>query len=367
MTDADHNQSSRETHDAHPPSPLADSAKPADSRTYLYGAVAIAIGILTGVAIGAISLHQPKATPPPTPLAGQQPGLSRALNDLGLATSSSQGLKGHLTTQWTEKAVYHVTIEPADATMRSGFALSVSDPPRPLSVNIQLKDRLGFVMCSREVLLKYQARKPADLEVTAPYSTSGKKPRLKKISAKEGKRRKAEQADFDRKQARELAREHGKDVFQNQLGPDGQIVSISAQGDVPCSQESYERVEGWGFVPDFPTLHEQDRLFSLQPGTRQTAQQTVQTARRRAAYKSPSKTFSFSLEGDDAVVDFDTSEGVLQTQAGKTFVIDKTSGEGNTAVWQAYPAYFHYRCEQTTSSCTLARAGAAVLHARLKR
>jgi len=67
------------------------------------------------------------------------------------------------------------------------------------------------------------------------------------------------------------------------------------------------------------------------------------------------------------VVEYDVAGGVLETRAGKTFVIDKAAGEDNTALWQEYPAYFHYRCEQTTSSCTLVRAGASVMHAKLKR
>jgi hypothetical protein len=309
-----------------------------------------------------------RATPTPTPVAVEHPGLTRELLDLGASQSSETGLKGHLTSQWTEKPVYSVTIEPADPAQLGGFAVSVSDPPRPLSIKIQLKDRLGFVVCGSDVLLKYPVKKPADLDQLDPKKTTAKKPALRKISAKEAERLKTEQTEFDRHQAQEMQREQGKDVFQNQIGKDGKIVSISAQGNVPCTMESYERVAAWGFVPDFPTLDEQADLTSLQPKAVQAAARTAaQRARRRIAYNGPAKTLSFSFEGDDAVVDFDVSGGVLETKAGKTFVIDKSGSQANSAIWQEYPAYFHYRCEQTTSSCTLARSGAGVMHGKLKR
>jgi len=181
-------------------------------------------------------------------------------------------------------------------------------------------------------------------------------------------RMQAEQADFDRRQAEEAAREKGKDLFQNQLDASGKVVSITAKGDVSCPADSYDRVATWSFVPDFPTLDEQDEMVSLQPDSKQAAQRAAaQRARRRMAYKPPSNGFTFAFEGDDAVVDYDAAAGEMQTRAGKTFMIDKKGNESDVAIWQEYPAYFHYRCEQATSSCTLNRAGSAVLHATLKR
>ena len=371
MTDADQQNSNGKDTDANQPSPLLEPAKPAANRTLLYASVVAAIGIMAGVAIATISLRQSRTTP--APIAAQQLVVSSELRDLGQAASSDFGLKGHLTSQWTNQPAYHVTIEPGDATLAAGFALAVSDPPRPLSIGIELMDRLGYVMCRRNILLKYDVKKPADLEQADPNRSSGKKPRLKRVSAKDAERKKAEEADFDRREAREQQREKGNDIFHNQIGADGQVVSISAQGDIPCPAEPYERVTAWGFVPDFPTADEQADLLSHRPerkesGPKEAALRAAfHRTRQRAAYKSPSNAFSFSLEGDDAVVEYDVAGGVLETRAGKTFVIDKAAGEDNTALWQEYPAYFHYRCEQTTSSCTLVRAGASVMHAKLKR
>jgi hypothetical protein len=371
MTDADHQNPSGEPTTANQPSPPVEPPRPGPNRTVLYAAVVVTIGILAGVVIATVSL--PQARTAPAPVAAQPFVVSSELKDLGLAEASDFGIKGHLTTQWVGQPAYHLEIEPGDATQAAGFALAVSDPPSPLSIKIQLKDRLGFVMCTRNVLLKYEIKKPPDLESTNWNRLSTRKTALKKVSAKETAHRQAEQADFDRRQAKEQQREKDNDIFQDQIGADGRIATITAQGNIPCSAEPYERVAAWGFVPDFPTLDEQTDLLSLHPEKKDAGSMAAsmraatRKARQRIAYKSPSKAFSFSMEGDDAVVEYDVSGGVLETRAGKIFLIDKAAGASNTAPWQEYPAYFHYRCEQTTSSCTLIRAGASAMHARLKR
>ena len=364
MPDADRNKSEGEAQNANLTSPVAEPTQPV-SRTALYALAVAAFGAVAGVAVAAFLFHQSGATLTPAP----PPSLiSRDLQDLGNAEDSNTGLKGHLTTQWNGRPAYHLTIEPGDAATAAGFALAVSEPPHPLSIQVQLKDRLGYVMCTHDVLLKFLPKKPADLEPPDPKANSGKNLRARKIGAKEQERLQGEQADFDHAQAQEQQREQGKDVFQNQTGPDGQVVSIRAEGAIPCPMETYERVAKWGFVPDLPTLDEQADLLGNRPETKEAAHRdAIQRARRGMAYKSPSKVLSYSLEGDDAVTDFDLSGGVLETRAGKTFLIDKSGEEGDTAVWQEYPDYFHYRCEQTTASCTLARAGAGVMHGKLKR
>ncbi|MGD0736353.1 MAG: hypothetical protein ABR976_14465 [Terracidiphilus sp.] len=366
MTDADHQKPSGEDTTANQPPPPVEPPRPVANQTVLYAAVVAVIGILAGVVIATVSLRQIRTTPPP--IAAPQFVVSKELKDLGLAEASDFGIKGNLTTQWVNRPTYHLTIEPGDATLAAGFALAVSDPPRPFSMNIELKDRLGYVMCSRTILLRYEIKRPADLEQADSNRPSGNKPALKRASAKDAERKKAEQANFDRLETQEEQREKNNDIFQNQIGANGQVASISAQGDIPCAAEPYERVATWGFVPNFPTLDEQADLLSLHPGSKEASVRAAsRKTRQRAAYKSPSKAFSFSLEGDDAVVDYDVAGGIFETRAGKTFVIDKAAGEGNTTSWQEYPAYFHYRCEQTTSSCTLARTGVSVMHAKLKR
>jgi hypothetical protein len=72
----------------------------------------------------------------------------------------------------------------------------------------------------------------------------------------------------------------------------------------------------------------------------------------------------FSIEGDDAVVDFDLSRGVIQTRGRKMFLVDKASAASANSSWQDYPVLIHYRCDQT-ASCTLTQPGVGVLRARL--
>lgn len=74
--------------------------------------------------------------------------------------------------------------------------------------------------------------------------------------------------------------------------------------------------------------------------------------------------FSFIIEGDVTVADYDASRGMIATREGKTFVIDRTAGEGDTAPWQDYRANLHYRCDQSRI-CTLFHAGVVVPNAKL--
>jgi hypothetical protein len=74
----------------------------------------------------------------------------------------------------------------------------------------------------------------------------------------------------------------------------------------------------------------------------------------------------FAIEGDDELVGYDTSKGVIQTSARKTFLVTVTSVGGNSSAWQEWPANIHYKCD-LNSSCTLTRRGGAVLYAQLKK
>jgi hypothetical protein len=70
--------------------------------------------------------------------------------------------------------------------------------------------------------------------------------------------------------------------------------------------------------------------------------------------------YTFVVEGDVTVVDYDASLGTIETHEGKTFVIGRTAAES----WQDYRANVHYRCDQS-GTCTLMRAGLVVPNARL--
>jgi hypothetical protein len=93
-------------------------------------------------------------------------------------------------------------------------------------------------------------------------------------------------------------------------------------------------------------------------------------AQRAAAHKkaarSAGKPLPFSIEGDDAIVDFDVNSGLIVTRGRNTFVINKTIAQRADPVWQDYPVLIHFRCNQY-SDCTLMHAGAGAMYAKLRR
>ena len=162
-------------------------------------------------------------------------------------------------------------------------------------------------------------------------------------------------------------REQGRDVFQNQAGADGKVVAIQAQGDIPCSAKAYEKAANWSFSPNFPSLAEQMEGLKRQQELEANADRSTlgNSARRKAAPKTAAKLLAFSVEGDDAIVDFDAAHGVIETRGRKTFYIAKTSGTAANSRWQDYPVSIHYRCDRS-SNCILMSPGLGVLHGKMK-
>jgi hypothetical protein len=277
--------------------------------------------------------------------------------DLGSVTSSATGLKGHLFTKWGDKGLeYRLAFEPSAPEQHAGFALAVANPPRPLSVDFQLKDGMGFALCSKEILLKYN---PATaLAPAPPAAESGKK-----TATDQADMEAARQADLMRLQTEEAQREQGKDIFQEQKGSDGQIAGFSAQGQVPCSKNSYEKISMWSFSPNFPSIDEQNAMLKQQAGG-QAGSEHASTSHGKPAKKPAEKALEFAIEGDDVLVGYDATAGALETGTGQTFYVDK---QANLTGWQVFPLRIHYRCDQA-AGCTLVRAGSASeLHARLRR
>jgi hypothetical protein len=268
--------------------------------------------------------------------------------DLGAYISSGAGLSGHLYTQWDKKLQYRLTMESIYADQREGFAVTVANPPRPLSIEIRLQDSHGFVLCSRTVVLKYE-----------PGRTQAGKISLDPLV----------QANDNFLDAQEAKWESGKDVFQSQWGADGRIASLSAQGTLSCSKEAYAKATTWSFLPDFPSLAEQDewlkRQTELQTDAERSSRQNPES-HKRINTKPAAKLLLFSIEGDDTVVEFDVTRGVIVTGAGKSFSFDKTSGSAADYRWQDYPVSIHYKCDQS-SSCILSHTGLGALRARIRR
>jgi hypothetical protein len=311
-------------------------------RTNFYAAVSVGLGILCGIAVAAISWH---VTNPAGPY------------DLGSVTSSAVGLKGRLLTKWDKKLQYHLTFEPGAPQQLKEFAAAIESSPRPLSIGIQLTDAQGFVLCSKTVLIKYDSRNAEPREGQTETGTVAGDPPVRGSEA--------QPAD-----TQEGVREQGSDVFTNELGPDGQITSISAQGDLPCSASAYENAVAWSFSPDFPSVAEQDALLhhlDEKAAIAAANPRGVLAARKRAVTRiAAGPVPKFFIEGEDAIVDYDTAAGIISTRGGKTFTIDRTGAEAASLKGRDFPLHVHYRCDQF-GACTLTSADAGTQHTRLRK
>jgi hypothetical protein len=284
--------------------------------------------------------------------------------DLGAYTSSAAGLKGHLSTKWEKKAMYRLTIEPSDKSRQEGFALAVASSQIPLSIEIHLQDSHGAVLCSKEIILKYNAANAATPAASTADSDAGN------TDAGNTSNDQAAQAiDRARYEAEEPERELDKDSFQNQIGKDGQIVSMRAEGEMPCSKRAYGDTFAWSFTSNFPAIEMQDELQKLKDEAQANESRLAAAelaARKAKAPKSAIRLVPFSMEGDDSIVEFDATRGVIETRGGKTFYFDKTGGQGADPKWQDYPVSIHYRCDRA-ASCILTQARLGALRARTNR
>ena len=389
------------------PSTLSTSAAnssqvPAANLTYAYAGFGAVLGILFGVATAA-TLHQgtqqvaelKSIIEPAIVLPQAEAGVVHAdfvmpeEKDMGVAASRITGLKGHLFTSWSEKPTYRLTVEPGNSSQIEAFAETVSNPPHPLWVDLQLKSAAGSVLCDQGVVLKFD-----------PVKAAGQNPsRLTRLVAQEKRR------------------EQWNDVFRNDLDPAGKVKSISSQGTLSCSKEQYDNAAFWSFGADFPSLNEFAKTTPHRtsapvlakaaepvehPYSKPAASHAdvSRTAIAKVAVAVPAPTtvakaapspkpapavaapaadapvqataevsaaqFHFQIEGDDEIVDFDAGQKSLETSAGKTFFVNETLAASSVASWLDMQANVHYRCDET-STCTLSLASVStVLHATMR-
>jgi hypothetical protein len=329
--------------------PAEGSQKSDPSRTKLYigiGAVA-GLGLIFGSVVALVS-HMGGPEEP---------------HDWGSVTSDSTGLKGHLFTQWDKQLGYRLAIQPSDPNRQAGFAYAVAHSPRPLAIEIHLRDAQGFIVCSRDILLKYDPANAPALAASNPALQAAP------ADAANAAANPPAHAVEELLAAQEAERELGKEIFKNDIGPDGQIAAIDAQGELPCLEKAYGSAFSWSFAPDFPSLAEQEALLKGQNEPQASVGQppaATPAPRRKAPRISAPPLLSFTIEGDDAIVEFDVSQGTIETRAGKTFLFSKASGEIVNPKWQDYPVGIHYKCDQA-SACTITHSGAGALRVRLRR
>lgn len=287
-----------------------------------------------------------------------RPNSKSASDDLGAGVFKAAGLKGHLVAQWTGKAQYQLHIEPLDPQQSADFAYVAGNPPAPLYVTIRLLDSSGFSVCGKDILLRFDPSKAAHPPISGP-----RRPANKAEAARIAQEQAARHADLQRQQAQEQERERGSDLFQNQLGADGQVEAIDAQGELPCSADQYKRVDYWDFTTNFPVLEEQEALRNHQ---KEKLEQLAREA-RLAAHRQNAKKFvsAFYIQGDDRVTGYDASRSLLGAGAGKSFFIERASDQTVAASWAADSPLIHYKCDQH-GACALKHAGTAtVIYGRL--
>jgi hypothetical protein len=307
-----------------------------------YATVGVGIGLLCGLIFAAIFWHGNNPTGP---------------YDLGSVSSTVVGLKGRLFTKWDKNLQYRLTFEPSAPERLAGFSTAIENSPHPLSIGIQLTDPQGFVLCSKSILIKYDSRNAEPAEGDAETEEVAADPQVRS--------RRAELAE-----AQESVREQGNDVFQNQLGANGQVTTVTAQGDLPCTASAYESAVAWNFSPDFPSVAEQEALIrhlGEKPARDAANSPAAIAARRRpaarAAANPPPK---FYIEGEDAIVDYDAAAGIIATRGGKNFTIDKAGVEAASLKGHDFPLHVHYRCDQF-GNCTLYTAGVGTQHTKLRK
>jgi len=281
--------------------------------------------------------------------------------DLGPVTSDAVGLKGRLFLKWDKTLQYRVGFEPTYADQDPGFSLAAGNPPRPASISIQLRDVQGFELCSKTIVLRFDPRRAAAFEPPAHGAGKGSGSDLESALAR----------GFDEvhQDALEAQREQGNDVFDLQVGPNGQIASINAKGEMPCTQSNYEDAASWSFVPDFPSLAEQTGLLKKLRDRREEEENQAFEAsnpRKPKAVKPAPNTVQYYIEADDTIVDFEASNGNITTRGRKLFSIERNGPEAALLKGTDLPMRIHYRCDQN-GNCSLMSHGAGVLHARLRR
>ena len=317
-----------------------------DSPVNRYATLAIGLGILVGATVASFTWYANNPS---------------GRYDLGPVTSDAVGLKGRLFVKWDKTLQYRVEFEPSYADQGPGFSLAAGNPPRPLSIAIQLRDVQGFELCSKSIVLRYDPRQGAAFE---PASRSAEKAPGSDLESALAKG-----LDDVHQDAQEAAREQVNDVFDLQVGPNGQIASINAKGELPCTRNNYEDATSWSFVPDFPSIAEQTELLKkLKERREEEANQAFQSANahRPRATKPAPNTVLYYIEGDDAIVDFEASSGNITTRSRKMFSIERGGAEAALLKSSDLPMRIHYRCDQN-GSCSLMSHGAGILHARLRR
>lgn len=279
--------------------PLAPLAAPEPARPPLLLIGLLGIAAAAGVGVVGLNHYKSSADAP------------AAFQDLGAGISNATGLRGSLKARWLgTSAQYQLEIDPIDPLQSAGFSFVVANPPQPLLLHMKLLDATGYEVCGKDVLLPFSPSSPA-----------------------------------------EAARERGQDLLQTTVDDTGKIISMSAQGTLPCTPEQYKQVVYWDFSTNFPALEEQEQLMNHASAARIRQENQERVLRARNAPPS-----TFFLEGDEYALQYDPSRNVLEGRLGRRFQVTGSAQEATASLWVDNGVLFHYKCDQR-AHCMLASAG----------
>lgn len=251
--------------------------------------------------------------------------------DMGNRRLDPTGLGGRLIARWEGSAAYQLSIDPVDQQQVARFQAVAEDPPYPLSFVIRLRDASGLVACQKEILFP-NAGPPGD----PPDKGQTLQPRISPSG----------------------------DTVQNVAGADGKIAEISVTGGLPCPEKAYQRLAGWDFISNFPTVAGQTDWLkheaTLTKGEKANVRNTQRFLARAQRLPAP-------IDGDDTIVGDNPLKGTVDTSGGRVFLVGANGLRSRSTEWQFFPAAIHFRCDKN-GTCLLTRANApAPLQARLIR
>jgi hypothetical protein len=251
--------------------------------------------------------------------------------DLGPNNLAAAGLSARLIAKWDGKAEYELHIDAVSPQQIPGFSAVAANPPRPLWVNIQMKDSSGSPLCQKEILFPFNAAAAADPEQVQPLLP---------------------QKTFD------------GDTVQNVAASNGDIAEIVVYGQLLCPVKLYKRLVSWDFSSSFPSIAEQQDWMHHEEGVTATLRRNAAQARARALIPR-THTLPSPIDGDDVIVSDNPSRGTFETRAGRLFYIGMDSLRSGASGWQVFPATIHFHCD-TKGMCVLSRANTSTaLQARL--
>jgi hypothetical protein len=193
-------------------------------------------------------------------------------------------------------------------------------------VKIRLMGSLSVVYCQKEILLPVSPA-PADSPSLLPQTTST------------------------------------GDTVQNVASADGEIGEIDLRGDLACPEETFSSINSWDFSTNFPTVEEQADILNHRS---RVASAEHQAARARSNLAEV-HALAEPIEGDDVITADASAHGVVETRAGRVFILDGSRSLAGIFGYASFPMAIHFRCDKN-AAWTMTRAGSSkLIHARLKR